>query len=76
MRVLRPLFLLLVIVGGLNWLLVGLFQFDLVAAITGNAFGETSAISSLIYVLVGISALGLVPTLIEWVEGPRERVTA
>ena len=76
MRVLRPLFLLLVIVGGLNWLLVGLFQFDLVAAITGNSFGETSAISSLIYVLVGISALGLVPTLIEWVEGPRERVTA
>ena len=76
MRVLRPLFLLLVIVGGLNWLLVGLFQFDLVAAITGNAFGETSAISSLIYVLVGISAIGLLPTLIEWVEGPRERVTA
>ena len=76
MRVLRPLFLLLVIVGGLNWLLVGLFKFDLVAAITGNAFGETSAISSVIYVLVGISALGLVPTLIEWVEGPRERVTA
>jgi uncharacterized membrane protein YuzA (DUF378 family) len=76
MRVLRPLFLLLVIVGGLNWLLVGLFKFDLVAAITGNTFGETSAISSLIYVLVGISAIGLVPTLIEWVEGPRERVTA
>ena len=76
MRVLRPLFLLLVIVGGLNWLLVGLFKFDLVAAITGNTFGETSALSSVIYVLVGISALGLVPTLIEWVEGPRERVTA
>jgi uncharacterized membrane protein YuzA (DUF378 family) len=76
MRVLRPLFLLLVIVGGLNWLLVGLFQFDLVAAITGNSFGETSVISSLIYVLVGISAIGLVPTLLEWVEGPRERVTA
>ena len=76
MRILRPLFLLLVIVGGLNWLLVGLFKFDLVAAITGNTFGETSAISSVIYVLVGISAIGLLPTLIEWVAGPRERVTA
>jgi len=76
MRVLRPLFLLLVIVGGLNWLLVGLFKFDLVAAITGNTFGQTSPISSLIYVLVGISAIGLLPTLIEWVSSPRERVTA
>jgi uncharacterized membrane protein YuzA (DUF378 family) len=76
MRVLRPLFLLLVIVGGLNWLLVGLFQFDLVAAITGNSFGETSVISSLIYVLVGISAIGLLPTLVEWVASPPERVTA
>ena len=76
MHVLRPLFLLLVIVGGLNWLLVGLFKFDLVAALTGNSFGETSAISSVIYVLVGISALALLPTLIEWVSSPRERVTA
>jgi uncharacterized membrane protein YuzA (DUF378 family) len=71
MRVLRPLFLLLVIVGGLNWLLVGLFQFDLVAALTGNTFGETSPLSSIVYVLVGISAIGLVPTLVEWLA-PRQ----
>jgi uncharacterized protein len=76
MRVLRPLFLLLVIVGGLNWLLVGLFKFDLVAAITGNTFGETNPISSVIYVLVGISAIALLPTLVEWVTSSRERAIA
>jgi len=45
--------LLLLIVGGLNWGLVGLFGFDLVAAI----FGQMSALSRIVYVLVGISAL-------------------
>jgi uncharacterized membrane protein YuzA (DUF378 family) len=45
--------LILVIVGGLNWLLVGAFQFDLVATI----FGEMSAISRIVYVLVGLSAV-------------------
>src|SRR4029078_2101441 len=64
MRVLRPLFLLLVIVGGLNWLLVALFKVALVAALTGNTFGETSVLSSIVYVLVGISAIGLIPTLV------------
>lgn len=43
----------LLIVGGLNWLLVGAFDFDLVASI----FGEMTAISRIIYVLVGISAV-------------------
>ena len=59
MRYLNALFLLLVIVGGVNWLLVGIAQVDLVAAITGNTFGETSPLSSAIYVLVGISAIAL-----------------
>lgn len=45
--------LILLIVGGLNWGLVGLFGFDLVAA----AFGEMSALARVIYVLVGASAL-------------------
>lgn len=48
----------LTIVGGLNWGLVGAFNFDLVAAI----FGEMSALSRIIYVLVGISALYLIYT--------------
>lgn len=68
MRVLRALFLLLVIVGGLNWLLVGLFKFDLVAALTGNSFGQTNVLSSVVYALVGISAVALVPTLLGWIQ--------
>ena len=46
--------LLLVIVGALNWLLVGLFKFDLVATIFG---GQASFISRTIYVLVGLAGL-------------------
>lgn len=46
--------LTLLIIGGINWLLVGAFEFDLVAAITG---GNTSIIARVIYILVGISAL-------------------
>jgi uncharacterized membrane protein YuzA (DUF378 family) len=76
MRYLNPLFLLLVIVGGLNWLLVGLAGIDLVAALTGQSFGETNPISSVIYVLVGVSAIGLIPTLVRWVAQPAEAATA
>jgi uncharacterized membrane protein YuzA (DUF378 family) len=47
--------LILVIVGGLNWGLVGIFKFDLVAAI----FGEMGAISRIVYTLVGLSAIYL-----------------
>ena len=53
MRAINLVTLVLLIVGGLNWGLVGLFEFDLVAAL----FGEMSAISRLVYVLVGASAL-------------------
>src|SRR3954463_4036442 len=74
MRLLKPLFLLLVIVGGLNWLLVGLFKFDLVAAITGNSFGQTNVLSSVVYALVGISAIALLPTLLGWISSD-ERAT-
>lgn len=44
---------ILVIVGGLNWGLVGLFSFDLVATI----FGDMSIVSRIVYVLVGVAAL-------------------
>jgi uncharacterized protein len=74
MRYLNALFLFLVIVGGLNWLLVGLAQFDLVATLTGNAFGQTNLFSAAIYVLVGISAIALLPTLVRWVTADREPV--
>ena len=45
--------LVLVVVGGLNWGLVGLFQFDLVAVI----FGDMSMLSKVVYSLVGLSAV-------------------
>ena len=63
MRYITGLALALVIVGGLNWLLVGLFEFDLVAAITGSQFGETNIISRVVYALVGVAAIWLVPAL-------------
>jgi len=47
----------LLVVGGLNWALVGVARFDLVAAIFGMRFGETSALSSAVYLLVGLSAI-------------------
>ena len=53
MRVINSVTLLLLIVGGLNWGLVGLLEFDLVAAL----FGEMSALSRIVYTLVGASAL-------------------
>lgn len=67
MQYLRAIALLLVIVGGVNWLLVGIAKFDLVATLTGDAFGETNPISAIIYILVGVGAVALVPTLVRWV---------
>lgn len=53
MRALNILTQVLLIVGGLNWGLVGLADFDLVAAI----FGEMSLLSRIVYGLVGLSAI-------------------
>ncbi|MGO4374374.1 DUF378 domain-containing protein [Paenibacillus sp. 2TAB19] len=48
----------LVIVGALNWLLVGLFEWDLVSALLGgDSHRESSMISRIVYSLVGISGL-------------------
>lgn len=46
--------LTLVIIGAINWLLIGLFQFDLVAAIFG---GQAAIVSRIIYSLVGLAGL-------------------
>jgi len=46
--------LVLLIIGGLNWLLVGIFQWDLVAAIFG---GSAAVVSRIVYILVGIAAI-------------------
>jgi uncharacterized protein len=47
----------LLIVGGLNWALVALAKFDLVAWIFGEEFGTTNAASRVVYGLVGIAAV-------------------
>ncbi|GAB6927721.1 DUF378 domain-containing protein [Paenibacillus sp. JCM 10914] len=54
MRTFNTITLLLLIVGGINWLLVGLFQYDLVAALFG---GQSAAGSRIIYTIVGLCAL-------------------
>jgi len=53
MKALNIITLILVIVGGLNWGLVGLLNFDLVATI----FGAGSVLARLVYILVGLSAV-------------------
>jgi uncharacterized membrane protein YuzA (DUF378 family) len=60
MRTLNIIALVLVIIGALNWLLVGLFTFDLVAAI----FGTLSVLSRIVYILVGIAGIWLLFTLL------------
>ena len=57
MRQLDVLATVLVVVGALNWGLVGLARFDLVAALFGLQFGETSPLTSIVYVLVGLAGL-------------------
>ncbi len=46
----------LTIIGGVNWGLVALGRFDLVAKLTGDEFGETNAASRVVYGLVGAAA--------------------
>jgi uncharacterized membrane protein YuzA (DUF378 family) len=53
----------LVIVGGINWGLVAIAEFDLVATLVGLEFGETNAISRIVYGLVGLSAVYLATQL-------------
>jgi uncharacterized membrane protein YuzA (DUF378 family) len=64
MRTVTVVALLLLVVGGLNWLLVGLMQFDLVAELFG---GMGEVISRIVYILVGIAAIWVlfqIPALI------------
>jgi uncharacterized membrane protein YuzA (DUF378 family) len=58
MHILSIIAYILVIIGAINWGLVGFFQFDLVAKI----FGDLSVISRIIYALVGLSGLFLLLT--------------
>jgi uncharacterized membrane protein YuzA (DUF378 family) len=57
MKKLDALAAALVLVGGLNWGLVAVAKFDLVAWIFGMEFGETNAASRVVYGLVGLAAV-------------------
>ena len=57
MRIANLITFIILLIGGLNWLCVGIFNFDLVAGI----FGSTTSVGSrIIYILVGLSALWLI----------------
>ena len=61
--------LILVIIGALNWLLIGLFQFDAVAWICG---GQTALLSRIIYAIVGLAGLWSISLLFKEREPVRE----
>jgi uncharacterized membrane protein YuzA (DUF378 family) len=55
----------LLIVGGLNWGLVAIARFDLVAAIFGLNFGETNIATRIVYGLVGLAAVYAIVQLVQ-----------
>ncbi len=58
MEIIQVIAIVLAVVGALNWGLVGLFKWDLVAFIGGNLdFGETNWFTRIVYVLVAIAGL-------------------
>jgi uncharacterized protein len=69
MKTLDTIATALVIVGAVNWGLVGLFHLDLVAAVFGMSFGAVSTASAAVYALVGIAGLYRALT---WGAGRRE----
>ena len=60
MQVIDRIALILAIIGGLNWGLVGVFSFDLVAWICG---GQASVVARVIYTLVGLAAIWCISLL-------------
>lgn len=72
MNILDRIALALTVIGGVNWGLVGVFRFDLVAWICG---GQTAIISRIIYTLVGISALWCLALLFRDWDGERDTGT-
>ena len=61
MKIIDKIALALIIIGAINWGLIGLFKFDLVATL----FGEMSVLSRIVYTLVGISGLWGIKLLFE-----------
>jgi uncharacterized membrane protein YuzA (DUF378 family) len=74
MKNLDMLAIALLIVGGLNWGLVAIAEFDLVATVVGLDFGETNAASRIVYALVGLAAVyeaARLPNLLRRTDGDR-----
>ncbi|MEY4696254.1 MAG: hypothetical protein RIT14_682 [Pseudomonadota bacterium] len=71
MRMLTIITLLLIVIGGLNWLAVGLFQIDVVAMLFG---GPDAPLSRIVYILVGVSALWQIGPLLRLVSGEPVRL--
>lgn len=61
MKIVDTIALILIIIGAINWGLIGIFNFNLVETI----FGGFSVISRIIYILVGISGLWSIKTVVE-----------
>ncbi|MCG3152894.1 MAG: hypothetical protein GEEBNDBF_02199 [bacterium] len=57
MKTLDIVALVLIVVGAVNWGLVGLAQFDLVATIAGTSFGNVNAFSTIVYSLVALAGI-------------------
>jgi uncharacterized membrane protein YuzA (DUF378 family) len=65
MRIVNALAVTLVIVGALNWGLVAIAKFDLVAEIFALSFGETNAVTRIVYGLVGLAGVYCIWALVE-----------
>jgi uncharacterized protein len=76
MRKLDVVALILVIVGALNWGLVAIGEFDLVAKIFGLDFGETNAATRIVYGLVGLSGLWIAARATTLLGHQRDRASA
>ena len=62
LEILKKIALILVIIGAINWLLVGAFELDLVATIFGST---TSMIAKIVYIIIGICGLVSIAYLID-----------
>ena len=68
MNIIDRIALALTVIGGVNWGLVGVFRFDLVAWLCG---GQTSLVARIIYTLVGIAAIWCIALLFrDWDDEP------
>jgi uncharacterized membrane protein YuzA (DUF378 family) len=76
MKKLDALAAALVLIGGLNWGLVAVAKFDLVAWIFGMDFGETNAASRIVYGLVGLAAVYGIASLLSSARRPRSHPAA